>query len=62
MRSTDFERMSKITAAINEAVPNLETTMVETEEEITLTTKLPKAGVVGRPRKQTIQDTNGGQV
>lgn len=59
MKALDMERISKITAAINEIVPNLDTKIVEGESEITLTLELPKAGVVGRPKKIINIDSSG---
>lgn len=52
MKSQDISKVNLITTAINEKVANLDTTITENESNIVLTVTLPKAGVVGRPRKE----------
>lgn len=54
MKAIDSTKINSIITAINEKVANLDTTLNETETDIILTIKLPKAGVVGRPRNKRI--------
>ena len=51
MKATDAKKISMITSAINEKVPNLDIRLNETDADIILTVKLPKVGTIGRPRK-----------
>jgi hypothetical protein len=59
MKASDSNKVNEIIQAINKVVPNIDTSFKEYEDEIELTTKIQKAGTVGRPRKVTAQQPLG---
>jgi hypothetical protein len=58
MKAKDSENLNKIIQAVNEIIPNVDISFIENETAINLSIELPKAGVIGRPKRLNIIETS----